>query len=66
MPVFLTEYKDHLGRRWCGPNIPAKDQAEAQRHLASLTESLTLLGVLVETIDYETGERTLYPEPEED
>jgi predicted heme/steroid binding protein len=66
MAIFLTEYKDHLGRRWCGPDISAEDLAEASRHVASLNESLAIVGVLVETIDFETGKRTIYAPPQEE
>jgi len=65
MAIFLTEYRDRHGRRWCGPNIPAPNRAEAERTLDALRDSVTIVGVLVETIDYETGRKTIYPQPEE-
>ena len=65
MAIFLTEYRDRYGRRWCGPNIPAPNRAEAETTLDTLRDSVTIVGVLVETIDYETGRKTIYPQPEE-
>jgi len=66
MAIFLTEYRDRHGRRWCGPNIPASNRAEAERTLDALRDSVTIVGVLVETIDSETGKRTIYAPPQEE
>jgi hypothetical protein len=66
MAIFLTEYRDRYGRRWVGPNIPAPNRAEAERTLDALRDSVTIVGVLVETIDYETGKRTIYAPPQEE
>jgi len=82
MAVYLTEYKGYQGRRWCGPNIRARNVKEANRALnalrktridgvpaetmEALRESIVIVGVLVETINYETGEQTLYTPPQEE
>jgi hypothetical protein len=82
MAIYLTEYRDYQGRRWCGPNIRAKNLTEANRALnalrktrvdgvpaetmEALRESILIVGVLVETIDYETREQTLYTPPQEE
>ena len=60
MATFLTEYKNHLGQKWCGPNITAPNIIDAKKQI----KSLKIIGVLVETIGTETGERTLFGEDE--
>jgi hypothetical protein len=58
MPIFLTEFTDRQGRRWCVPDIRASNLQEAE----SILSSMKVIGVLVERIDATTGEKTLYPE----
>jgi len=65
MAIFLTEFRDHHGRVWYGPRIQARSVEEARNFLRSLKETMRITGVLVETIEFETGKRTLYPPPEE-
>ena len=63
MAIFLTEYLDHKGRRWAGPDINAKTRREAEKTIAWLKQTIVVLGPLVEAIDAETGDRTAFPPP---
>jgi len=66
MAIFLTEYRDHQGKRWCGPDVHANTWKEAKQILESLKKSIVISGPLLERIDSETGERIVFPPPEDD
>jgi len=63
LAIFLTEYRDHRGRCWSGPDIEARTWKEAAQTLSSLKRTVVILGPLVERIDAETGERIAFLPP---
>jgi len=66
MAIFLTEYVDRNGRRWAGPEIQANSWKKAKQILENLKKSIVISGPLLERIDSETGERTVFTPPEDD
>jgi len=61
MPIFLTKFTDSNGRHFAGPYFQARNFKEAEK----IVRTMKVVGILIETIDAETGERTLYPQAEE-
>ena len=66
MAIFLTEYKDLGGHRWAGPEIQANSWKEAKQILENLKKTIAIAGPLLERIDSQTGERIVFPPPEDD